>query len=73
VKCNFIFSLLAKDLKNLNTNSTPQLDVTWEEMLCLENTFLMNSCTSPVVSIDLVIGMKMAYLVSRSTITRMSV
>ena len=73
MKCNFIFSPLAKDLKNLDMNSILQLDVTWEGVPYLENTFSMNSCASPVASIDLVVGMKMACLVSQSTITRMSV
>jgi len=63
----------ANDLKNLETNSTSWSEVTWEGVPCFETTCSMNSHASFVTSIVLVVGMKIACLVSLSTITRMSV
>ena len=65
--------LSANDLKNLETNSTPRSDVTWEGVPCFVTTCSMNSRASPVASMVLVVGTKIACLVSLSTITRISV
>jgi len=73
VKCSLISNALANDLKNLDTNSVPQSDVTWLGIPCFEKTCLMNSSASMVALSDLTVGMNNTCLVSQSTTTRMSV
>jgi len=73
VKCNFISSALAKDLKNLNTNSIPQSDVIWLGIPCFKKMCLMNNSASMAALSDLMVRMNSACLVSQSTITKMSV
>ena len=63
----------ANALKNLNMNSEPQSEVTWDGTLCLEKTFFTKTSASPVASMVLMVSMKIACLVSLSTTTRMSV
>jgi len=72
VKCSLISSVLAKDLKNLDINSVSQSDVTWLGIPCFEKTCLMNNSASIVASSDLMVRINSACLVSRSTITKMS-
>jgi len=68
-----MLSTSAKDLKNFDTNSVPQLDVTWLGAPCFEKTYLMNSSTSMTVLINLTVRMNITCLVSWSTTTRISV
>jgi len=73
MKCSFIFSTPAKDLKNFNTNSILQSKVIWLDTLCFEKTCLINNSVSIVALITLIVGMNFACLVSQSTITKMSI
>jgi len=73
VKYSLISSALAKDLKNLDTNSVSQSDVTWLGTLCFEKMCLINNSASIVASSDLMVRMNSACLVSRFTTTKMSV
>src|SRR5258707_8718375 len=46
VKCNLIWSSLPKEWKKCNMNSKPQSDVMCDGTLCLENTWVRNSCAT---------------------------
>ena len=73
VKCSFISSALAKDLKNLDTNSVPRLDMIWLGTPCFEKTCLMNNSAIMAASSNLMVGINSACLVSWSITTKMSV
>ena len=63
----------ASTLKNLEMNSVPQSEVTWDGTPCLEKTSHTKISASLTASIDLWVGINMACLVSLSTTTRISV
>jgi len=63
----------ANALKNLETNSDSQSEVTWEGTPCLEKMSRKKIPASPMALINLWVGINMACLVSLSTTTRMSV
>ena len=62
----------ARDLENLDVNSDPQSNVTCDGTPCFENIWEMNRVARVVESRVLVVGVKIACLVSLSTTTKMS-
>ena len=65
-----MFRAVPKKQKKFNTNSKPLLEVTWEGILCLENTWRMNR---HLKSIDVMVswtGIKIICLVNQSTMTK---
>src|SRR5260370_38647689 len=73
MKWSSIRSSLPRDQKKWETNSEPQLEVTWDGVPCFENTWVRNSWASSGKSMESWVGMKRDCLVGRSTITRMAV
>ena len=59
-----------KDQKKFDTNSKPLLEVTWEEILCLENTWRINKHAKSIDVIVLWAEIKIACLVSQLTMTK---
>ena len=51
-------------MEKLDTNSEPLLEMTWEEMLCLENTWRMNRYAKSVDAIVSWAGIKITCLMS---------
>ena len=56
-------SALLSVWKKEDTNSEPQLDVTWEGTLCLEKTWMMKSLASLVEVMVSCVGLKMLCLI----------
>jgi len=65
-------SAWARDLENLNVNSDLQSDMTCKGMPCFKNIWEMNRVVRVVKSRVLVVGVKIACLVSLLTTTKMS-
>ena len=66
-------SAFPRDLKKCDMNSYLQSDVTWEGMLCLENTCSTNSFARSAKEMVLWVGMKIPCFVRWSTTTRIAV
>src|SRR6266481_7064575 len=62
-----------RDGKKWDTNSNPQLEVTCEGTLCLENTWRTKSCTRSLEVMVLCIRMNSNCLDNRSTMTRIDI
>ena len=58
-----MFRAVSKEQKKFNTNSKLLLEVTWEGMLCLENTWRTNRHAKSTDIMVSWIGIKIAYLV----------
>src|SRR5260221_11433827 len=72
VKCNLIQSSLPKEWKKCDMNSEPQSDVMCNGTLCLENTWVRNSCATCRVFTVLWEGMNIACFIKQSTTTRIA-
>ena len=65
-----MLSALLSVQKKEDTNLEPQLDVMWEETLCLEKTWMMKSLANLVEVMVSCFQMKMLCFDSQSTMTR---
>src|SRR5260221_3069795 len=72
MKWSSIQSSLPRDRKKWETNSEPQSEVTWDGVLCFENTWVRNSWASSRESMESWVGMKRDCFVRRSTITNIA-
>ena len=69
MKCSFMSRTFLSEWKKAKTNSEPQLEVTCEGTPCLEKTWRTNNLANIGDVMVSMVGIKIDYLVRRSTIT----
>src|SRR5260221_9407805 len=72
MKWSSIRSSLPRDRKKWETNSEPQLEVTWDGVPCFKNMWVRNSWASSGESMESWVGMKRDCLVRQLTITNIA-
>ena len=71
VKWSLISRVVPREWKKWETNSKPWSDVTWDETLCFDKTWITKRCTSSTEVMVSWVGMNMACFDRWSTIMRM--
>ena len=69
MKCSFMSRTFLSEWKKAETNSKPQLEVTWEGMPCLEKTWRTNNLSNIGDVMVSTVGIKIDYLVRWSMVT----